>query len=263
MARVVPARGPPPRPRPGARARSGFEQGGARILRGEYRQAAAAACWCDGAQRSFVPSGRVFHRYVRCSRQRLARFWRQRMKRTLSAVVLALGVFLAAPGVVNAQVGYFGQNKVQYRTFKFQVMKTTHFDVYYYPEEENAARMAGRMAERWYARFSTLLKHELRNRQPLILYGSGSQFRQTNVVEGDLGEGTGGVTEAYKRRIALPFAGPIQSTDHVLGHELVHAFQYDITNTNVSSGGGGALNLPLWFIEGMAEYFSLGPVDPQ
>ena len=77
-----------------------------------------------------------------------------------------------------------------------------------------------------------------------------------------MGEGTGGVTEAYKRRIVLPLAGPIEATDHVLGHELVHAFQYDITNTNVSSGNGGALNLPLWFIEGMAEYLSIGPVDP-
>src|SRR3954463_11214611 len=187
------------------------------------------------------------------------------MKGIRTAVVVALGIFIVAPRVVDAQVGYFGQNKVQYRTFKFQTMKTAHFDVYYYPEEEAAARMAGRMAERWYARFSTLLKHELKNRQPLILYGSGSQFRQTNVVEGDLGEGTGGVTEAYKRRIVLPFAGPIDATDHVLGHELVHAFQYDITNTsasNASAGSAGALSLPLWFIEGMAEYLSLGPRDP-
>src|SRR5947207_2587571 len=187
------------------------------------------------------------------------------MKRTLSALVTALAIFIVAPRVVDAQVGYFGQNKVQYRTFKFQTMKTAHFDVYYYSEEENAARMAGRMAERWYARFSTLLKHELKNRQPLILYGSGSQFRQTNVVEGDLGEGTGGVTEAYKRRIVLPLAGPLQATDHVLGHELVHAFQYDITNTSGSSaaaGNGGVEALPLWFIEGMAEYLSIGPDDP-
>jgi hypothetical protein len=187
------------------------------------------------------------------------------MKRTLPAAVIALGLFFTAPRPIDAQVGYFGQNKVQYRTFKFQVMKTAHFDVYYYPEEESAARMAGRMAERWYERFSVLLKHQLKHRQPLILYGSGSQFRQTNAVEGDLGEGTGGVTEAYKRRIILPFAGPIQSTDHVLGHEIVHAFQYDITDTSASgaaAGSGGALSLPLWFIEGMAEYLSLGPDDP-
>jgi Tol biopolymer transport system component len=176
-------------------------------------------------------------------------------------VVLALSGLLA-PTAALAQGGYFGRNKVQYQQFKFKVLKTDHFDIYYYAEEEEAAKMAARMAERWYTRLSQLLNHELSSRQPLILYASGAHFRQTNAVEGELGEGTGGVTEAYKRRIVLPFAGPIEASDHVLGHELVHAFQYDVTNTNVSSGEAGALALPLWFIEGMAEYLSLGPVDP-
>ena len=181
-----------------------------------------------------------------------------RLRCIRAALVAAALVF---PTLTDAQEGYFGRNKVQYRTFSFQVLKTPHFDVYYYPEEEAAARMAARMAERWYARLSQVLAHQLRGRQPLILYASGSHFRQTNAIEGDLGEGTGGVTEAYKRRIVLPFAGPLESTDHVLGHELVHAFQYDITGTSVSEGAAGALSLPLWFIEGMAEYLSIGPVD--
>jgi Tol biopolymer transport system component len=182
--------------------------------------------------------------------------------KVFGGVVLALSMLVALPAVSQAQGGYFGRNKVQYREFKFQVLKTDHFDIYYYPEEEEAAKMGARMAERWYTRLSQLLNHELSSRQPLILYASGTHFRQTNAIEGQLGEGTGGVTEAYKRRIVLPFAGPIEASDHVLGHELVHAFQYDITGTNVSSGAAGALGLPLWFIEGMAEYLSIGPVDP-
>ncbi|HEX6974100.1 MAG TPA: hypothetical protein VF147_06840, partial [Vicinamibacterales bacterium] len=184
------------------------------------------------------------------------------MRARISAAVLLLAVALTVPSPLFAQGGYFGSNKVQYRDFKFQVLKTDHFDIYYYPEEAQAAQMASRMAERWYARISRLLGHELRGRQPLILYAAGPHFRQTNALEGEIGEGTGGVTEAYKRRIVLPFAGPIESTDHVLGHELVHAFQYDITGTDVSSNSAGALALPLWFIEGMAEYLSIGPVDP-
>ena len=70
------------------------------------------------------------------------------------------------------------------------------------------------------------------------------------------------MTEAAKRRIVLPFAGPIAATDHVLGHELVHAFQYDITDRRRTPAPNSALSLPLWFIEGMAEYLSIGPVDP-
>ena len=61
----------------------------------------------------------------------------------------------------------------------------------------------------------------------------------------------------------LPLAGPLADTDHVIGHELVHAFQYDILKPPESGpGANGAESLPLWFIEGMAEYLSIGPVDP-
>lgn len=172
--------------------------------------------------------------------------------RYLLASSLVAALAAAVPGEARGQ--YFGQNKVQYRTFDFQILQTEHFDIYYYPEEEAVAALAGRMAERWYARLSRVLRHQLSTRQPLILYASHPHFEQTNVVEGMLGEGTGGVTESLKRRIVMPVgAGPAE-TDHVLGHELVHAFQYDILGRN--------LGFPLWFIEGMAEYLSLGSVDP-
>jgi Tol biopolymer transport system component len=168
---------------------------------------------------------------------------------------------LLVPAAAQAQ--YFGRNQVRYRTFDFQVMKTEHFDIYYYPEEKEAIERAAPMAERWYARLRRLLGHSFSSRQPVILYGSHPEFEQTNVIGGAPGESTGGVTEAIKRRVVLPFAGPLAETDHVLGHELVHAFQFDMTGQDGSGGAiPGALRLPLWFIEGMAEYLSVGPVDP-
>ena len=173
-------------------------------------------------------------------------------------LVMTLGLAPAA----DAQ--YFGRNKVQYEDFDFKVRATEHFDIYYYPEEEAAVELASRMAERWYARLSKLLRHELTGRQPLILYAAHPHFRQTNALAGEVGEGTGGVTEMYKRRIVLPFAGGLAETDHVLGHELVHAFQFDMASRVDAEGrpaGPAVMMLPLWFIEGMAEYLSLGPVD--
>jgi Tol biopolymer transport system component len=167
--------------------------------------------------------------------------------------VLAAVLSWAAPA--DAQ-DYFGRNKVQYEHFDFKVLHTEHFDIYYYPVESAAAEQAGRMAERWYVRLSQVLNHQLRGRQPVIFYASHPDFEQTNVVEGELDEGTGGVTESARRRVTLPFAGSLQETDHVLGHELVHAFQYDIL-------GQSTEGLPLWFIEGMAEYLSLGSRDVQ
>ena len=61
----------------------------------------------------------------------------------------------------------------------------------------------------------------------------------------------------------MPLAGSLAETDHVLGHELVHAFQYDIARGQRDDTGGSSLEqLSLWFIEGMAEYLSIGHVDP-
>ena len=123
--------------------------------------------------------------------------------------------------------------------------------------------LAARLAERWNARLERLLEHQLLGRQPLILYGSHVDFEQTNVIGGELTEGTGGVTESLRRRIVLPLAGPLAETDHVIGHELVHAFQFDLTSgPDMAPGENGAARLPLWFIEGLAEYLSIGPVDP-
>jgi WD40 repeat protein len=180
---------------------------------------------------------------------------------TFTAVLFALaGLTPALATPANAQ--YFGRNKVQYQSFDFRILRTPHFDVYYYPEEQGAAKLAGRMAERWYVRLSAVLHHRLSGRQPLILYATQAQFQQTNVVQG-LGEGTGGVTESLRRRIVLPTGGTLADLDHVIGHELTHAFQYDISGAAGSARGNPAADaMPLWFVEGMAEYLSLGPVAP-
>ena len=185
------------------------------------------------------------------------------LKRTRVVFALLLSAVLVTTCAPAASAQYFGRNKVKFRTFHFNVLRTEHFDIYYYDEERAAAEIAARMAERWYQRLAQVLDHQLSSRQPLILYGSHPAFEQTSAIPGEIGEGTGGVTEARKRRIVLPLAATLAETDHVIGHELVHAFQFDITAASgVTPGTPAALQMPLWFIEGMAEYLSIGPVDP-
>jgi Tol biopolymer transport system component len=165
----------------------------------------------------------------------------------------ALLLCTAAPAAAQ----YFGRNKVEYENFDFKILTTEHFDVYYYPQEARAARTAAQLAERWYARLSSLLNHRFDRRQPLVLYGSQAEFSQTNVVSGMLSDSIGGVTEGARRRIVMPFAPTLAETDRVLGHELVHAFQFDIARQY-----GRDTGQPLWFIEGMAEYLSKGTLTP-
>src|SRR4051812_40127994 len=175
---------------------------------------------------------------------------------TRSVTLLAsLGaLILALPTGAGAQ--YFGRNKVQYENFRFRIMRTPHFDMYFYPAESLVVHDAGRLAERWYSRHSDSFRHTF-DRKSIVFYADQPDFQQTNVVSEELTEGTGGVTEGLRTRVVMPFTGLYADNDHVLGHELVHVFQYSVAEAG--PGGLQRLNaLPLWLIEGMAEYFSLG-----
>ena len=159
---------------------------------------------------------------------------------------------------------YFGMNQVQYKHFNWRVIETEHFLVHYYPEERAGAMEAARMAERSYARLSKILDHQFREKKPIILFSSRAEFGQNNVT-GDLGEGTGGATEPLRHRLILPLTGDLGSFERVLAHELVHEFQFDIFARGKAGGNLQTLTQldpPLWFMEGMAEYLSIGPVHP-
>ena len=183
--------------------------------------------------------------------------WTGRLAPSIVALLLPLLVTLP---FAAAHAQYFGRNKVQYERFHWKIIRSDHFDNYFYPPESLIVHDAGRLAERWYTRLSETFRHAF-DRKSLIFYADHPDFQQTNVIQDQLSEGTGGVTEGLRTRVIMPFTGIYADNDHVLGHELVHVFQYNIAE-GAPGGGLARLNsLPLWLIEGMAEYLSLGRND--
>jgi Tol biopolymer transport system component len=175
---------------------------------------------------------------------------------------VVIGAVLLSLLGVDASAQYFGQNKVQYRRHQFRVLATEHFDIYFHQERLDRIEVVGRLAERWQRRLSAFFGRDLDGRQPIVLYASKPDFDQTLVIPGLIDAGTAGVTEPWRRRIALPVAGSLADTDHVLGHEIVHAFQMDLmAAVGPGAGATAAAPLDLWAIEGLAEYLSLGPVE--
>lgn len=183
--------------------------------------------------------------------------FKKSIKYLLSAIFLS---FLIFPKAANGQ--YFGKNKIQYEDFNFQVLHTDHFDIYHYPQEKKAINDFARLSERWYSRHSHTLKHDIQFKNPLIIYANHADFQQNDIIS-NVSIATGGVTEGRRNRVVMPFAQANTSTNHVLGHELVHAFQYDIARKGKIGGIRATSKLPLWFIEGMAEYLSVGPSSTQ
>ncbi|MCR4416159.1 MAG: peptidase MA family metallohydrolase [Ignavibacteria bacterium] len=155
----------------------------------------------------------------------------------------------------------FGKNKVQYKKFNYYYIQSKHFDVYFTDGGERLATFAVVAAESALTSIQKNFKYNINNRISMIIYNSHNDFQQTNVVSEYLEEGIGGVTELFKNRVVLPFEGSYDQFRHVIHHELVHAVMNDmfyggslqsIISNNIT------LNLPLWFMEGLAEYEALG-----
>lgn len=175
-------------------------------------------------------------------------------------LVVALFAFSLLSTTANAQ--YFGRNKVQWEHFNFKILKTEHFDIYYYDREADVVNDIGRMSERWYARLSRVFNHTFK-RKPIVIYANAADFHQTTTTPEMIGQGTGGFTDPFMNRVVLPLTGDYAENDHVLGHEMVHVFQFDVASTMSSNRRRFNLeSLPLWLVEGMAEYFSKGRIDP-
>src|SRR5829696_9817108 len=95
-----------------------------------------------------------------------------------------LGALLVgAPAPVAAQ--YFGRNKVQYEKFDFRLLRSSHFDLYFYPAESLVVHDAARLSERWYSRHSDSFRHTF-DRKSLVFYADHPDFQQTNVIGEEL-----------------------------------------------------------------------------
>lgn len=177
-------------------------------------------------------------------------------RRALAAVLAAA---LCGPGPALAQS--FGQNQVRLRSFDWKAEETAHFRIHTYAGSEATLPFAAQVLERSYGRISGALGLSWTEKKPFFLYAGVNDMQQSNIVE--VGDGTGGVTEAFKDRFMVFNDGSRQWLDTVTTHELAHVFQYHLLVSGWWRSGRilKTIVYPLWMMEGMAEFFSWGLDD--
>ena len=150
----------------------------------------------------------------------------------VAGLVFTIALTLGLPARADAQ--YFGQNKVQYDKFDFQVLKTEHFDIYYYPARSGGRRSkSARMAERWYARLSRPAgSHAVAVASPSSCTPAIPNSSRPTSSRAQSTRARAASPKARGAASCCRWRASLADTDHVLGHELVHAFQYDILGPN-------------------------------
>lgn len=170
---------------------------------------------------------------------------------------LLLFIILIFVCTSQAQLYYFGRNKVQYQRFDWKVLRTEHFNIYYYGEFEEIAEIGASYAEEAYDEFKVKFNNLITQPIPLIFYNTSLQFQQTNTTTGLIPDAVGGFFEFIKGRVVIPYTGSIHDFKHVIRHELVHVFMTTKVFQVLSDHRQPTDRFPpLWFTEGLAEYMS-------
>jgi hypothetical protein len=168
------------------------------------------------------------------------------LKRLIASLIVALGI--AVPAFP------FGQNKIVYDKFHWNIYHATHFDVYFYDQEKPALQKVVDTAESAYDTLSRALNYQITKKIPLIYYHTHSAFEQTNVDLNFIPEGVGAFAEPTRNRMVIPIDTSDEKLLQLVQHELTHIFQYELLFQG-KLGKTITANPPTWFMEGMASFF--------
>ena len=167
------------------------------------------------------------------------------MKRLIAFIAVALAI--AVPAFP------FGQNKIVYDRFHWNIYHSTHFDVYFYDEEKPALQKVVDTAESAYDTLSRELNYQITKKIPLIFYHTHSAFEQTNVDLNFIPEGVGAFAEPTRNRMVIPIDTSDEKLLQLVQHELTHVFEYEILFQG-KPGKTVTANPPTWFMEGLASF---------
>ncbi len=135
--------------------------------------------------------------------------------------------------------------------------------LYYYRNEREQARRALPAIQSAYARLVDQFHYNPTKRIPYILFATQREFQTQNVFA--VTESVLGVTSPEDLKMAVPYFGDHQKFVEVSTHEMVHQFtiQKLLEAAGAEDISSPIMYLPLWFIEGIAEYYSKGGIDPE
>jgi Tol biopolymer transport system component len=166
------------------------------------------------------------------------------MNRCIALLVIAFAALPAFP---------FGQNKIVYDKFHWNIYHSTHFDVYFYDEEKSALQKVVDNAESAYDELSRKFNYQITKKIPIIYYHTHSAFEQTNVDLNFIPEGVGAFAEPTRNRMVLPIDTTDEKLLQLIQHELTHIFEYEILFQG-KLGKTVTANPPTWFMEGLASF---------
>lgn len=136
--------------------------------------------------------------------------------------------------------------------------------LYFYQRERAIAERAAESIEKSYLYLAEQFAYAPRKTFAYFLYSSYIEFLQTDLFP--IQEGVLGVTSPQSLDLTLPYFGDQRMFEEVSTHELAHEFTIQKMQTVAQAADLSESPLdfmPLWFIEGLAEFYAKRGLDPE
>ncbi len=155
----------------------------------------------------------------------------------------------------------FGKNRIQYKQFEWKYFSSQNFELYFYQEGEDIAKMAAGYAEADFLRMTDLIGYSPYNKIKIFVYNSVTDLQQSNVGIDAQGISTGGQTKFFKPEIELAFTGDKVSFQKELNRSIATALVFEMMyggSLKDMLRSNYLLSLPNWFVSGVTQYIAEG-----
>lgn len=160
-----------------------------------------------------------------------------------------------------------GKNQVRWYEFNW---KQTDFKpvtdgapvrLYFYESERKVAELAEPLIAEAYLDLVDAFDYTPEYTVPFLLYNSHFEFESTHAFY--VSEQVLGVTSTQDLKMAIPYWGEHQRFIEVMRHEMAHQFTIQkVWSTSQGADCNPLEYIPLWFIEGIAQYYALRELTP-
>ena len=155
----------------------------------------------------------------------------------------------------------FGKNRIQYRPFKWQVLTSQNFEVYFYEGGQQTATLAIQLVETDFDRITEILGYSPFSRTKIFIYTSTQDLNQSNVGLNLSSEREIKEENLAKSRIEIAYSGNSVTFRKDLAREVSHVYVHDMLyggSIKESLQNSLLLSVPDWFMNGITAYISEG-----
>ncbi|MFY0252736.1 hypothetical protein ACDQ55_02160 [Chitinophaga sp. 30R24] len=151
----------------------------------------------------------------------------------------------------------FGQNRVQYKNFKWRYYQSRHFNTYFSQNGLELGKYVAQIAEKELPQLEQFMETNPRQRINIVVYNSFGEMKQSNIGIGVDWQNTGGVTKLVGNKMIVYFDGNHENLRRLIRQGIARIMLETLLfgeDIGEFAGNAALIDFPKWFTDGFIAY---------